>query len=248
MKRYRLFKYFYYFKLLLRIFAYCFFLYYCFFISKSLYMQILSLVVIIFSLWIETVKYLYHKTIYSLNYELNPIKSDQYYQKLIKIDFLHTISNELLSYHCFKNLVLFNLEEVIETIRQNPLVFKSSKNQLYLSNGLLLLTYAYQDSPSKVISTFKEIEKLKHVKDILRIYNEPFFEIIYSFYNNNPKQAIKNLEILNTTHMNLRELCEYHFFAIKFHKQLNNIESAKKHLETLKILDTHSIYLSKINI
>ena len=199
--------------------------------SKILFLNILILFMFI-SLWSEYLKFLYQKSIYYLNVELDCNKAIYYFEKLIRKDFFKSYNKTFLIFKILYNIYKENYLESIEILNKNYKFFRSSLDNLLIQKYTYFFCNYKLNNKNNVEKYYSDLLKLKKSKNdkikVSPLYNWEFIDAIYYKSIYNFEKSKYYFENTNTKNMNLRELIIYYKEYEDLLNKLNLTNQAKK--------------------
>ncbi|NLC96400.1 MAG: hypothetical protein GX675_02390 [Erysipelotrichaceae bacterium] len=206
--------------------------------SKSTTVKVILIVIFIVSLVIilvlEYYKYLFNKSIDSLNDDCDPEKGKQYFDKLMKLDRFNLYGKNKFAFDILYNLSINNPKECIHIINKEAKYFSSSINNILIKNTTLMIVYLLTENKNMVKKAYKEILEIKNDKakfiKASSSFNWDELEAMYMLSNEKYNKSVKIFKSVNTNNMNNREKTQYYYFYSLALINSNKSKNAKEML------------------
>lgn len=180
--------------------------------------------------WAEYLRHLYHKMIYSLSMECDPVKAKNYYNDLKKKDFFKSYKQTLIVFDTLYYQDLNEPEKAIKVLEENTKMFKSTLDYLLIRNYTYFISYHQLNNHTKVKKYYPEVMKMQNKKikgnKVSALYNWTLIEAIYLYDIKDYKKSVQTFKNVNTKNLNQREMALYYNEFGKAYLQLQDKENA----------------------
>lgn len=192
----------------------------------------ITIIFLTIAVFAEYLEYLSEKAIKALNYECNPEKAKEIYDKLQKFDFFKSYKNNRILFDTIYNLAIYEPNTAIKLIQDNDKYFRLNIDALLIRNVSLFIAYVESNNKTQAKKAYPEIIKLKggkvKGKKLSPLYNWDELEALHYYISNDFDKACKAYKNVNPLYMNNKEKTQYYLFYYKSLLQNKETEEANQ--------------------
>jgi tetratricopeptide (TPR) repeat protein len=229
-----------------KIFMWCMYLifagYICFLIIQTprmgakLMFGLTGVIILGIILLFEYLKNLYEKMIYALTVECDVQKAVKLKEQLQQKDLFNGFKQSIIIFDSLLLLDTGSYTDCLQHLAQNQFFFRSTLDYLFIYYHTQLYCFFFLNQPEKILSVVRELAQLKHVKkkQLSQLFSWHEIDGIAYFAQNRLKKCLKELEQVDRTRLNNRELAYQLYLQGQCFLRLNETATGNRLLKEAK--------------
>lgn len=229
------------------------FIYACFFLlsiyniiqapelSTKLFFALIMVIFLTFACLAEYLEYLSEQSIKALNYECNPKKSVDIYNRLQSLDIFKAYKKRRILYDLLYYSAIQDFDAVQNHIEQYPGFFKSNLDARFIALVNQFVAAIHTNKKTQAKKLYLELTHLKSFneqqtskkKKVNPLYNWDELEALHYYGLEQFDKACRSYEKVNPAYMNNKEKSQYYYFYYKSLKEIHEVEKANEILTLL---------------